>query len=175
MTNARRHAEAGTPGTPAPRARPRRAHPSVPPCTLALVFLLLMGSAAGAAAQSAGESVMVAAGEWALERLPGGEPRLDPHRTAASGDMIGRVARALGARLATLEQTRSCRDVMDPASCEVVAPILALTEPAIQGDRARIRVYAWYDGDSPREPVAERAWDLLLSRSGSGWQVVSAN
>ncbi|MEJ2504076.1 MAG: hypothetical protein P8177_12330, partial [Gemmatimonadota bacterium] len=137
---------------------------------------VLVGSPAGVGAQSPGEAVLVAAGEWALGRLPGGSIRLDPHRT---GEGVGRegarrVAEALGAELATLEETRHCGDPLEPSSCRLsVDVLLAISAPRIDGDAAQVRVYAWYRSDDPRRPVSRQSWDLGLRRSGGEWRVTS--
>ena len=131
---------------------------------------------AAAAAQTPEEAVMVAAGQWALERLPGGAIRLDPHRTGqGAGEALARrLAGPLGAQLATLEDTRRCADPTDPSSCSLDADVLlALAAPRISGDEAVIRVYAWHRSGDPRAPVAKESWDVRLARSGGGWRVVS--
>lgn len=120
--------------------------------------------------------VMAAAGRWALERLPEGRVRLDPHRSGEGKDrsVVERVAGALGAELGTLEETRRCEDAMDPATCRLASTVLlAIAPPRIDGDSARVKVYAWYDSGSVRSPVAQQSWQLELRRSGSGWEVVS--
>jgi hypothetical protein len=86
--------------------------------------------------------------------------------------VAARVARALGADLGTLEATRRCADVTDPSSCRLEsAALLAISAPSIDGDRARVRVYAWYRQDDPRDPVAKASWDVVLRRTASGWEV----
>lgn len=126
--------------------------------------------------QDPGEAIMVAAGQWALDRLPPGDTRLDPHRSGAGkdADRVQRVARSLGASLAPLDDTRQCADSIDPSTCQLsAARVLAITAPRIDGDRAQVKVYAWYRSDSAREPVAQRSWDLQLRRNGQSWRVVS--
>ena len=123
------------------------------------------------------EAAMVAAGEWARGQLPSGELRLDPHRTGRSTSpaVAQRVAAALGAELGTLEEIRSCTDPMTPASCSMsAAALLAIDAPAIDGDQARVRVYAWYRQDSRRAPVGRDSWTVTLRRTGSGWEVVGS-
>jgi hypothetical protein len=148
--------------------------------------VLLSGSAVGAPAtagparavavvQDPAAEVMIAAGRWALDRLPGGAVRMDPHRSGEGKDqaVVERVARALGAELATLEETRRCDDVMDPSTCRLEsAALLAISPPRVDGDRAQVKVYAWVAEDSPRAPVSQQSWQLQLRRSGSGWEVV---
>lgn len=140
-----------------------------------LVLAALAVPWGGLAAQSAeSEAVMVAAGEWAKGRVPGGALRLDPHRTGRSTEraVAARVASALGAELGTLEATRTCRDVADPSTCQLAsAALLAIGAPAIRGESATVRVYAWYRQDDPRAPVGKATWDVRLRRSGSGWTV----
>lgn len=133
------------------------------------------GAGTAAEAQDATEDVMVAAGSWALDRLEGSSPRLDPHRTGAGRDAarVRRVAQRLGAELATLDDVRRCTDVMDPSTCELTTgPLLAIAAPEMDGERARVRVYGWHRSGSPRQPVEQRSWDLVLERSGGGWRVV---
>lgn len=125
--------------------------------------------------QDPAEAVMVAAGEWALARLPSSSVRLDPHRSGGgSGEARARrVAGSLGAELGTLEDTRRCADVMDPGSCTLAAAtLLAISPPRVEGDQARVKVYAWYRSDSPRRPVAQQKWELVLQQSGGSWEVV---
>lgn len=135
------------------------------------------GAWAPAAAQGAdAEAVMVAAGEWALQQVPGGQPHLDHHRSGEGQDAarVERVARALGARLTTLDQARQCDDAMDRATCRLtVERLLTITAPRIDGDRAQVKVYAWYRSSSASDPVAQRRWDLVLERNGRGWRVTS--
>lgn len=135
------------------------------------------GVAAPAAAQGGdAEAVMVAAGEWALQQVPGGQPHLDHHRSGAGQDAarVERVARALGARLTTLDEARQCDDTMNRATCRLnVERLLTIAEPRIDDDRAQVKVYAWYRSSSPTEPVAQRRWNLVLERNGSGWRVTS--
>lgn len=129
-----------------------------------------------ASGQDVEEAVMVAAGQWALDRLPSGATRLDPHRSGAGKDeaRVRRVAQSLGATLATLDETRQCTNSIDPSTCQLSATrLLAIAAPRIDGDRAQVKVYAWYRSDSAGEPVAQRNWDLQLQRSGSDWRVVS--
>lgn len=141
--------------------------------------LLLAGLAAGAVlptggvAQDDSEAVMVAAARWAQQRLPSGPLRLDPHRSGRAAEAaVRRVANALGAEVGTLEATRRCTDVMDPSTCRLEsAVLLAFAAPEIRGDEARVRVYAWYRQDSAREPVGRDSWDLVLRRTGGGWEV----
>ena len=126
--------------------------------------------------QDPSEAVMIAAGRWVMERLPSGAASLDPHRTGAGkdGDRVRRVAEALGMRLATLEETRRCSDAMDPSTCQLDgARLLAIGAPRVSGDRAAVKVYAWYRSESPRQPVGQQEWELTLSRSGTGWRVVA--
>lgn len=126
--------------------------------------------------QDVEEAVMVAAGQWALERLPSGATRLDPHRSGAGKDAarVRRVAQSLGATLAPLDETRQCADSIDPSTCTLSAErVLAISAPRIDGDSAEVKVYAWYRSDSAREPVTQRSWDLELRRSGQSWHVVS--
>jgi hypothetical protein len=142
-----------------------------------LATAVVMGSfPAGGGAQSSEEEVLVAAGQWALERLPRGAVRLDPHRTGqGAGEALARrLAGPLGAELATLEDTRSCSDPTDPSSCELAVDVLlALAAPRIDGDEAVVRVYAWHRSDDPRAPVTKESWDVRLQRSSGGWRVVS--
>lgn len=131
-------------------------------------------AAAHADAQDIEEAVMVAAGEWVLDRIPSGRTQLDPHRSGAGKDgaRVSRVAQALGARLGTLDEARQCTDTMNPATCELgVDRLLAIAAPQIDGDEARVKVYAWYRSSSP--PVAQRNWNLVLRQSGGDWRVVS--
>lgn len=128
------------------------------------------------ASQDAGEAVMVAAGAWVLDRVPGGAGYLDPHRSGAGkdGSRLERVAGALGLGLATLDDVRECVDVMDPASCTLdVDRLLAMAAPQIHGDAARVKVYAWYRADTGGTPVVQRSWELRLARNDGVWQVVS--
>ena len=120
------------------------------------------------------EQAMVSAGRWVLQQIPGGDVRLDPHRTGRSTSpaVAQRVAGALNAQLGTLEQTQRCADPLDPSTCRLEASVLlAIAAPAIRGETARVRVYAWYRQDSPRQPVAKKSWDVTLRRTGSGWEV----
>ncbi|MFW5950713.1 MAG: hypothetical protein ACOCVZ_01215 [Gemmatimonadota bacterium] len=128
----------------------------------------------GGAQERPDEAVMIAAAVWVLDQLPDGSVCVDPHRTGRGKDeaRVRRVAEALGADLATLEQTRECGDVMDPATCRLASTLLAIEAPEIRGDGARVRVYAWYSSDSPRQPVGKRDWDVRLERGAQGWQVV---
>ena len=138
---------------------------------------LVVGLPAASAAQGTeGEAVMVAAANWARDQLPAGQLRIDPHRTGrGAGDAAAQtVARALGADLGTLEQTRQCSDVMRPETCRLQADVLlAIAAPTVEGGDARVKVYAWYRQSSPREPVGKRTWDLRLTRTASGWTVTS--
>ena len=139
--------------------------------TVLLLGALLTG-ASPAVAQGDAEAVMIAAGQWARGQLPSGALRLDPHRTGQSTDraVARRVASAVGAELGTLEQTRTCTDVMDPSTCRLAsAALLAIEAPVIRGDRAEVTVYAWHRQDDPRSPVAKRSWQVTLRRTGSGW------
>lgn len=139
-------------------------------------LLLAAATASPAVAQDPEEAVMVAAAEWVLERVPGGEVRVDPHRSGAGKDRarVERVARTLGARLGTLDELRECTDVMDPSTCTLgVDRLLAIASPRIDDDEARVKVYAWYRADSPSEPVAQRSWELRLTREGPVWRVVA--
>lgn len=134
-------------------------------------------AAAPTTAQDAEEAVMVAAGEWVLAQVPGGAARLDPHRSGAGKDRarVERVARSLGTGLATLDEVRNCKDVMDASTCTLaVERLLAIASPQVEGDGARVKVYAWYRAGSTTEPVAQRSWELQLRRDGSSWRVVSA-
>jgi len=141
--------------------------------------LLLAGLAVGTAVPTAGaaqddaEAVMVAAARWAQQRLPSGSLRIDPHRSGRAAEAaVLRVANALGADVGTLEATRRCTDVMNPSTCSLDSVVLlAFAAPEIRGDEARVRVYAWYRQDSAREPVARESWDVVLRRSGGGWEV----
>lgn len=126
--------------------------------------------------QESSEAAMVAAGRWVRDRLPDGRLVVDPHRTGEGvGDaVVEGVARALGASLGTLEETRRCEDVMDPSTCTLdAAALIAIAPPSLDGDRGTVRVYAWFASDSPREPVGKRTWDLELRRDAGGWRVVS--
>lgn len=141
-----------------------------------VVAWAVLGAAPVAAQGDAREAVMVAAAEWARERLPAGTLRVDPHRTGreAGEGVAERVARAVGAELGTLEATRRCMDAMDPSTCSLeAAALLAITTPRVDGDGATVRVYAWHRQSNPREPVAKLTWELELRRTGGGWQVVS--
>lgn len=148
---------------------------------LAIVALLVAAGATAilpdqAAGQDAEEAVMVAAGEWALERTPQGSTRLDPHRSGAGKDgaRVQRVAQSLGATPGTLEETRRCTDALDPSTCRLEAGrLLAVGAPRIEGDQARVKVYVWYPTSTAREPVAQRSWDLVLRKNGQAWRVVS--
>jgi hypothetical protein len=145
---------------------------------LAFAATLAWADAAPAAAQADEAAVMIAAGQWAQGRLPSGTLRVDPHRT---GEGTGRalaeqVARALGAGLGTLEETRVCANPMDAATCRLEADaLLALAMPRISGDAATIRVYAWHRTSSRSQPVARETWNLRLSRTASGWSVVATS
>ncbi|HSH44227.1 MAG TPA: hypothetical protein VK966_00090 [Longimicrobiales bacterium] len=140
-----------------------------------LATVLWAGFPADLAAQDSDtEAVMVAAGQWAASQLPSGELGLDPHRTgrSTSQDVARRVASNLGARLMTLEEARPCTDPTDPSTCQLqIAALLAIGAPAVDGDGARVRVYAWYRQDSRHNPVAQESWDLTLRRTSGGWQV----
>lgn len=142
---------------------------------MAVVVAWTAGIPGDAHAQTAeAEAAMVAAGEWAVARLPGGGVRLDPHRTGRSTEraVAARVASALGAELGTLEETRSCADALDPSTCRLAAPVLlAIAAPAIRGDRAVVRVYAWYRQEDPRSPVGKSSWEVALRRTSDGWTV----
>jgi hypothetical protein len=119
-------------------------------------------------------AVMIAAGRWAQERLPEGSLRLDPHRTGegAGQALAEEVARALGAQLASLEETRVCGNPMDASTCRLEsAALLAMTMPRIRRDEATIRVYAWHRTGSAREPVGRETWNLRLTRTAAGWVV----
>jgi sirohydrochlorin ferrochelatase len=136
------------------------------------------GGEPAATAQESPEAIMVAAGRWVQEQLPDGRLVLDPHRTGEGvGEaIVERVARALDASVGTLEDTRRCVDVMDPSTCTLdAAALIAISPPSRDGDRATVRVYAWYATDSPREPVAKRNWELQLRRETGGWRVVSGS
>ena len=145
----------------------------------AVLALVALGAGPGVesvAAQDDVESAMAAAGTWVLGQLPAGETRLDPHRSGEGKDgaRVDRVARALGAGLAPLNQVRECSDRLDPSTCTLsVARLISVGAPTIEGDTARVKVYAWYRSSSPREPVGQRSWEVRLRRSGQGWQVVS--
>lgn len=154
-----------------------RARESRRTAVLATVLMLVLAAATPAptVAQSQAEAVMIAAGQWAKQQLPSGTLRLDPHRSGQSSnaDVAQRVAGALGAQVATLDESRSCTDVMDPSTCTLASTaLLAISEPSISGNTARTRVYAWYRQDSPREPIAKRSWDLTLEQQGNRWVVV---
>ena len=144
--------------------------------TFLLATALVVGIPATGAAQNADEqAVMVAAALWAQDRLPEGSLRLDPHRTGrgVGSAIASRVARALGADVATLEDTRRCTDLMRPETCELESvALLAIAAPQVRGDQASVKVYAWYRQSSSRAPVAEATWDVRLRRTGSGWAVV---
>lgn len=141
---------------------------------LALTFV---GTPAPAAAQdpsSDEEAVMVAAARWAVGRLPSGSLRLDPHRTGEGGGqaLASRIARAVGAELGTLEQTRVCSNPMDASTCRLESDALvAIATPRISRDQASVRVYAWHRTSSASEPVARQSWDLRLTRTAGGWVV----
>lgn len=126
--------------------------------------------------QDPSEAVMVAAGRWALERLPSGPAAIDPHRSGAGKDgaRLRRVAAALGTELTTLDRAKECMDVIDPSTCRLsTARLLAIGAPRVQGDRAEVKIYAWHRTASADAPVAEKSWNLTLRRSAGGWQVVS--
>ncbi len=134
------------------------------------------GDAASAQKPQVEEGAMIAAGQWARGKLPSGSLALDPHRSDGGvGDAVSQaVARGLGAKLATLEDARMCSDLMDPSTCRLsVDALLAISPPAVHGDQASVRVYAWYRGSSPREPVAKATWDVTLRRSGQAWTAIS--
>lgn len=143
----------------------------------AVVALAGAGVPASADAQSGdAEAVMVAAGEWVLQQVPGGQPHLDPHRSGEGQDAarLQRVARALGAGLTTLDQSRQCDDAMNRATCRLtVERLLTIAEPRVDGDRAQVKVYAWFRSSSPTDPVGQRRWDLSLERDARGWRVTS--
>lgn len=156
----------------------RGAYPAVVGLAIVAVLIGWSGivSPAPASGQDAGEAVMVAAGAWALDRVPGSAGRLDPHRSGAGkdGERVKRVARALGVGLAPLDEVRECRDVMDPASCTLsVDRLLAIGAPRIDGGEARVKVYAWYRSSSPTQPVTQQSWELRLARADGGWRVIS--
>lgn len=140
-----------------------------------MVALSIAAVPASAHAQTTdAEAVMIAAGEWARDRVPAGALRLDPHRTGRSTDgaVASRVASALGAQEATLEATRQCTDAMDRSTCRLsAAALLVIGAPTIRGDEASVRVYAWYRQDDAGTPVAQASWDLTLRRTSSGWAV----
>lgn len=141
---------------------------------LMLTALALWSPAPAAGQGGDGEAAMIAAGQWALGRLPAGGLRLDPHRTGQSTDrtVAARIASALGADLGTLEETRTCGDMTDPSTCRMSVPaLLAIAAPAVRGDEATVRVYAWYVQDDPRSPVAKASWEVRLHRTASGWVV----
>jgi hypothetical protein len=141
---------------------------------LALSAIVAGADVVPAAAQADEAAVMIAAGQWAQGQLPSGTLRVDPHRTGAgTGQALAeQVARALGARLGTLEETRVCANPMDAATCRLEADaLLALATPRISGDAATIRVYAWHRTSSRAEPVARETWTLQLRRTASGWSV----
>lgn len=140
--------------------------------TAALSLALAPGAVRAQASDA--EAVMIAAGTWARSQLPAGALRLDPHRTGRSTDraVTARVASALGASEATLEETRRCADPTDPATCRLdAAALLAIAPPSIRGDEARVRVYAWHRGPDAAAPVVKASWDLTLRRTSSGWTV----
>jgi len=138
--------------------------------------LALMGTPAPIHAQAASddEAVMVAAARWAIERLPSGSLRLDPHRTGEGGGhaLASRIARTVGAELGTLEQTRVCSNPMDASTCRLESvALVAIASPRVSRDQASVRVYAWHRSDSPSEPVTRQSWDLRLTRTTAGWSV----
>lgn len=134
--------------------------------------------AAPVAAQGAGEAeaVMRAAAQYALERLPSGQLKIDAHRTGAPEDrtIAQRLASALGGTTGTLEAERQCVDRLDASTCRLEGTdlLLAISAPSINDDEAEVRVYAWYKQDSARQPVAEMTLRLRLARQGAGWRVV---
>lgn len=137
-----------------------------------------LGQAEALETQEPAADVMVVAGRWALDRLPDGAVRLDPHRSGEGKEraVVERVAGALGAELGTLEETRLCEDAMDPATCRLESTVLlAIAPPRIDGEKARVKVYAWYASGSVRSPVAQESWELELRRSGEAWRVVSGS
>ena len=139
-----------------------------------LLGALAIGGSPAEAQSGDAEAAMIAAGQWARGQLPSGALRLDPHRTGRSTDraVAGRVASALGAELGTLEQTRTCADVMDASTCRLSsAALVAIEAPEIRGDQAEVTVYAWYRQNDPRAPVGKRSWEVTLRRTGSGWAV----
>jgi hypothetical protein len=142
---------------------------------IAASLSLLVGGAGVAPAGAQEEAaVMIAAGRWAQERLPEGPLRLDPHRTGegAGQALAEEVARALGAQLASLEETRICGNPMDASTCRLEsAALLAMTMPRIRRDEATLRVYAWHRTGSAREPVGRETWNLRLTRTATGWVV----
>jgi hypothetical protein len=145
---------------------------------LAIAGILTGTAAVPAAAQADEAAVMIAAGQWAQGQLPSGTLRVDPHRTGeGTGHALAeQVARALGARLGTLEETRVCANPMDAATCRLEADaLLALATPRISGDAATIRVYAWHRTSSRSEPVARETWTLQLRRAASGWSVTGTS
>lgn len=138
---------------------------------------VLGAATAPAAAQTnPQESAMLAAARWVVDRLPEGSLRLDPHRSGQGTDRatVERVARALGAGLATLEETRRCEDTLDRSTCTLACDVLlALAPPEIRGDRATVKVYAWYRSSSRRSPVEKGTWVVELRGGADGWRVVS--
>lgn len=131
---------------------------------------------AALAAQDASADVMIAAGRWAIERLPSGSGGLDPHRSGAGKDgaRVRQVAQALGLELTTLEEAKRCTDALAPSTCQLSANrLLAIGSPRIDGAQARVKVYAWHRSGSEQAPVAERSWELSLRQSADGWRVVS--
>lgn len=189
----KRGERAGTRGGPTRRRRSRHARSGPgatgPRWVAVAVVMVALGLVAGwtvtdhhvpdllpSGQQDPDEAIMVTAGQWALDRLPPGDTRLDPHRSGAGKDAarVRRVAQSLGATLAPLDDTRQCANAIDPSTCQLsAARVLAITAPRIDGDRAQVKVYAWYRSDSAREPVAQRSWDLQLRRNGQSWRVVS--
>lgn len=142
-----------------------------------VLALALLGAPDPILAQEASadeEAVMVAAARWAVERLPSGSLRLDPHRTGEGGGqaLASRIARAVGAELGTVEQTRVCSNPMDASTCRLESDALvAIATPRISRDQASVRVYAWHRSGSASEPVARQSWDLRLTRTAGGWVV----
>lgn len=145
----------------------------------AAVSAVATGAAAApvAAQTSPQEAVMLTAARWVVDRLPEGSLRLDPHRSGQGTDRgtVERVAQALGAGLATLEDNRRCQDPLDASTCTLACDVLlALSPPEIRGDRATVKVYAWYRSSSRRSPVEKGTWLVELRGGPEEWRVVSA-
>lgn len=144
----------------------------------AVIVACVLGEATPVFGQSdAKESVMITAGRWAAARLPSGSLRLDPDRSdgGVGPAFATRVAAGIGARLGRLEDMRVCVDVMDPSTCRLECDaLLAISPPAIRGDHAAVRVYAWLRQSSPQNPIARASWDLRLQRTGNTWNVRGA-
>lgn len=143
-----------------------------------VLVLGLLAAPSMAVGQEATERVMIAAGQWAAERLPDGSVRVDPHRTGDRGDqsLARNMARSLGAELGTLEQMRQCDDPLDVSTCVLECDVLlAVAMPDIDGDRATVRLYAWHRQDDAQAPVGKTSWDVRLRSVDGAWQVVGAD